>query len=146
MKPWTEARDNNRYMKYHSELTYQLSFWNVSRKVDYHAGGKWLIHGPKRHKENQLISLKHPWPLLIILSIAWYQGSKYTDIYIYICIYIYTRTNYHKCPSQTTKLEIVRRKHVHLTSFGAYSSTCCKGTDNCAGTMGVDQLPSSGWL
>ena len=58
VKPWTEAR-NNKYMKYHSKLTYQLSFWNVSRKVDYHAGGKWFIHGPKRHKENQLLSLKH---------------------------------------------------------------------------------------
>ena len=30
-KPWTEAR-NNKYMKYHSKLTYQLSFWNVSQK------------------------------------------------------------------------------------------------------------------
>ena len=59
MKLWTEAR-NNKYMKYHSQLTYQLSFWNVSRTVDYHAGGKWFIHGPKRHKENQLLSLKHP--------------------------------------------------------------------------------------
>ena len=59
MKPWTEAR-NNKYMKYHSKLTYQLSFWNVSRKEDYHAGGKWFIHGPKRRKENQLLSLKHP--------------------------------------------------------------------------------------
>ena len=55
MKPWTEAR-NNKYMKYPPKLTYQLSFWNVSRKVDYHAGGKWFIHGPK--------------PLLIIFSIA----------------------------------------------------------------------------
>ena len=58
VKPLTEAR-NNKYMKYHSKLTYQLSFWNVSRKVDYHAGGKWFIHGPKRRKENQLLSLKH---------------------------------------------------------------------------------------
>ena len=58
VKPWTEGR-NNKYMKYHSKLTYQLSFWNVSRKVDYHAGGKWFIHGPKRRKENQLLSLKH---------------------------------------------------------------------------------------
>ena len=58
MNPWTEAR-NNKYMKYHSKLTYQLSFWNVSRKVDYYAGGKWFIHGPKRRKENQLLSLKH---------------------------------------------------------------------------------------
>ena len=47
MKLWTKAR-NNKYMKHHSKLTYQLSFWNVSRKVDYHAGGKWFIQGPKR--------------------------------------------------------------------------------------------------
>ena len=46
--------------------------------------------------------------------------------------------------SVQAKLEVVRRKHiVHPTGFGAYSSTCYKGTDNCAGTMGVDQLPSS---
>ena len=59
MKPWTEAR-NDKYMKYHSKLIYQLSFWNVSRKVDYQAGGKCFIHGPERLKENQLLSLKHP--------------------------------------------------------------------------------------
>ena len=35
MKPWTEARNNDEYMKSHSKLTYQLSFLNVSRKVDY---------------------------------------------------------------------------------------------------------------
>ena len=29
-----------------------------------------------------------------------YQGSKYT-VFIYKYIYIYTRINYHKCPSQT---------------------------------------------
>ena len=46
--------------------------------------------------------------------------------------------------SVQAKLQVVRRKHiVHLTGFGAYSSTCYKGTDNCAGTMGADQLPSS---
>ena len=56
-------------MKSHSKLTYQLSFQNVSRKVNYHAGGKWFIQGPKRRKENQLQSLKHP---------CW---SKYMKIY-----------------------------------------------------------------
>ena len=46
--------------------------------------------------------------------------------------------------SVQAKLEVVRRKHiVYPTGFGAYSSTCCKGTDNCAGTMGVDHLPTS---
>ena len=29
-------------------------------KVDQHAGGKWLIHDTKRHKDNQLHSLKLP--------------------------------------------------------------------------------------
>ena len=63
-----------------------------------------------------------------------------THSYIYIYIYILVQT----VISVQAKLEVVRRKHiVHLTGFGAYSSTCCKGTDNCAGTMGVDQLPSS---
>ena len=28
------------------------------QKVDQHAGGKWLIHDTKRHKDNQLQSLK----------------------------------------------------------------------------------------
>ena len=57
---------NNEYMKYHSKLTYQLSFWNVSRKVDYYTGGKWFIHGTKRRKENQLLSLEHPCWLSLI--------------------------------------------------------------------------------
>ena len=30
------------------------------QKVDQHAGGKWLIHATKRHKDNQLQSLKLP--------------------------------------------------------------------------------------
>ena len=30
------------------------------QKVDQHTGGKWLIHDTKRHKENQLQSLKLP--------------------------------------------------------------------------------------
>ena len=30
------------------------------QKVDQYAGGKWLIHDTKRHKDNQLQSLKLP--------------------------------------------------------------------------------------
>ena len=56
MKPWTEAR-NNTYIEYHSKLTnlptYQRSFWNVSRKVNYHTIGKWFIHGPKRRNDKK---------------------------------------------------------------------------------------------
>ena len=55
----TEARNNNKCMKSHSKLTYQLSFQNVGRKVGYHAGGKWFIHDPKRRKGTQLLNLKH---------------------------------------------------------------------------------------
>ena len=68
MKPWTEAR-NNKYMKYHSKLTYQLSFWNVSRKVDYHTGGKWFIHGPKRRKERmtKIWLQSHEWNFKLIV-------------------------------------------------------------------------------
>ena len=35
---------------YHLKLDFQ--------KVDQHAGGKWLIHGTKRRKDNQLQSLE----------------------------------------------------------------------------------------
>ena len=34
----------------------KLDFQNV----DQHTGGKWLIHGNKRHKDNQLQSLELP--------------------------------------------------------------------------------------
>ena len=34
------------------------------RKVDQHAGGKWLIHDTKRRKDNQLQSLKLPCRML----------------------------------------------------------------------------------
>ena len=80
----------------------------------------------------------------IITCYVRHQGSKHTVIYIYMYIYIYIYTLVQTIISVQAKLEVVRRKHiVHLTGFGAYSSTCCKGTDNCAGTMGVDHLPSS---
>ena len=32
----------------------------ISKKVDEHTGGKWLIHGTKRRKDNQLQSLELP--------------------------------------------------------------------------------------
>ena len=65
-------------------------------------------------------------------------------IYIYLYIYIDIDILVQTIISVQAKQEVVKRKHIiHLTGFGAYSSTCCKGTDNCAGTMGVDQLPST---
>ena len=37
---------------YHFNLDFQ--------NVDQHTGGKWLIHGNKRHKDNHLQSLELP--------------------------------------------------------------------------------------
>ena len=37
---------------YHFKLDFQ--------KVDQHTGGKWLIHGTKRHKDIQMQSLELP--------------------------------------------------------------------------------------
>ena len=37
---------------YHFKLDFQ--------KVDQHIGGKWLIHGTTRHKDNQFQSLELP--------------------------------------------------------------------------------------
>ena len=39
--------------------------------MEYHAGGKRFIHGPKRRKVNQLLSLKHP---------CWLSLEKYVNM------------------------------------------------------------------
>ena len=39
-----------------TNLQFKLDF----QKVDQHTGGKWLIHGTKRRKDNQLQSLELP--------------------------------------------------------------------------------------
>ena len=43
---------SNLQTSYHFKLDFQ--------KVDQHTGGKWSIHGTKRHKDNQLQSLELP--------------------------------------------------------------------------------------
>ena len=43
---------SNLQTHYHFKLDFQ--------KVDQHTGGKWLIHGTKRRKGNQLQSLELP--------------------------------------------------------------------------------------
>ena len=51
------------------------------RKVDQHAGGKWLIHDTKRRKDNQLQSLKLPCRISK-LSSKMCNDSKSTGAYI----------------------------------------------------------------
>ena len=58
------------YVKTHTQKKYYLLCQTYSptvfffkfdfQKVDQHAGGNWLIHDTKRHKDNQLQSLKLP--------------------------------------------------------------------------------------
>ena len=43
---------SNLQIHYHFKLDFQ--------KMDQHTGRKWLIHGTKRHKDNQLQSLQFP--------------------------------------------------------------------------------------
>ena len=45
------------------------------RKVDQHAGGKWLIHDTKRRKDNQLQSLKLPCRISKLSSKMWHKGG-----------------------------------------------------------------------
>ena len=42
----------NLQIYYHLKLNF--------KKVDQHSGGKWLIHGTKRHRDNQLQSQEPP--------------------------------------------------------------------------------------
>ena len=48
------------------------------RKVDQHAGGKWLIHDTKRRKDNQLQSLKLPCRISKLSSKMWHKGVRST--------------------------------------------------------------------
>ena len=48
------------------------------RKVDQHAGGKWLIHDTKRRKDNQLQSLKLPCRIFKLSSKMWHKGVRST--------------------------------------------------------------------
>ena len=47
------------------------------RKVDQHAGGKWLIHDTKRRKDNQLQSLKLPCRISKLSSKMWNKGVRW---------------------------------------------------------------------
>ena len=50
------------------------------QKVDQHAGGKWLIHDTKRHKDNQLQSLKFPCRLSKLSCEMWHKGVRWHHV------------------------------------------------------------------
>ena len=48
-------------IKYSFHIVRLIDHLNLNvTKLDHHTGGKWLVHGTKRRKENQLQCLKHP--------------------------------------------------------------------------------------
>ena len=58
--------------KYHHcvKFTYPLSFQTRIPKVDQHTGGKWLIHGTKHRKDNDIV-LSLRFGLFSIISNLW---------------------------------------------------------------------------
>ena len=98
----------------------------------------WIWIRGTRFQHNYKLLLHLSWANELIsklIPVRYESSLVYTDACACACAHTHTDVK--------ATLEVVRRKHiVHLTGFGAYSSTGCKGTDNCAGTMGVDQLPS----
>ena len=58
------------------------------RKVDQHAGGKWLIHDTKRRKDNQLQSLKLPWGshAILLYSVSCLFSYIFGEAWIFVPI------------------------------------------------------------
>ena len=63
------------------------------RKVDQHAGGKWLIHDTKRRKDNQLQSLKLPCRISKLSSKMWHKGVRWhrveSNIHVGVVVVVY---------------------------------------------------------
>ena len=53
-------KNNKKIVSLMSNLQTYYHFKLDFQKVDQHTGSKWLIHGTKRHKDNQLQSLELP--------------------------------------------------------------------------------------
>ena len=57
---WNNEKQNKTVVFLYATLKNYYQFELDFHKVDQHTGGKWLIHGTKRHKDNQLQSLDLP--------------------------------------------------------------------------------------
>ena len=55
-----QVKNNKKVFSFMSSLQTYYHFKLDFENVDQHTGGKWLIHGTKRHKDNQLQSLELP--------------------------------------------------------------------------------------
>ena len=57
---WNTIKKQQKMFSLMSNLQTYYHFKLDFQKMDHHTGGKWLIHGTKRHKDNQLQSLELP--------------------------------------------------------------------------------------
>ena len=55
-----QLKNNERLFSFMSNLQAYYNCKLDFQNVDQHTPGKWLIHGPKRRKDNQLQSLELP--------------------------------------------------------------------------------------
>ena len=53
-----QSKTTKKLLSFMSNLRTYYHFKLDFQKVDQYIGGKWLIHGTKRHKDNQLQSLE----------------------------------------------------------------------------------------
>ena len=60
LKMWNNKKKQKKMFSLMSNLQTYYHFKLDFQKVDQHTGGKWLIHGTKRRKDNQLQSLELP--------------------------------------------------------------------------------------
>ena len=58
---WNKQKITQKLLFFMSNLQTYYHFEIDFQKVDQHIGGKWLIHGTKRRKDNQLQSLELPY-------------------------------------------------------------------------------------
>ena len=57
---WNNKKQRKKLFSFMSNLQACYHFKLDFQKVDQHTGGKWLIHGIKRRKDNELQSLELP--------------------------------------------------------------------------------------
>ena len=57
---WNKSKTTKKLFSLISNLQTYYHFKLDFQKVDQHTGGKWLFHGTKRQKDNQLQSLELP--------------------------------------------------------------------------------------
>ena len=75
----TRNKNNENVFSAMSDLETNYRLKPDFQKVDQHPGGKWLVHAPKHHKDNQLQSPELPCRIyqLRISTCSWHKGVRW---------------------------------------------------------------------